>query len=110
MSHSSASAGALLPFGSLTGVVPTDSIHSIQRVRVVRDFSSVLGCDCVPQAHEIPWSVDPIPQERVLGDFNSALAGTGRPTSELQQQIHSVIDPVSALSSSPRPEREDGGI
>ena len=59
MPLSSASAVVFLPFGSLTGIIPVDSV---QRVRVLGDFSSVLGCDRRAAAtHSIPWSVDPIP-------------------------------------------------
>jgi hypothetical protein len=55
---SSASASLLLPFGSLMGTIPIDSVE----------------------------------RGRVLGDFGSVLAGPGRRPSDIQQQIHSVID------------------
>ena len=42
MPKSSASSVLFLPFGALTGVIPTDSV---QRVRVIGDFSRVIGCD-----------------------------------------------------------------
>lgn len=42
MPNSSAKADLLLPFGSLTGVIPLDSIHY---KRVLGDFSSVIGSD-----------------------------------------------------------------
>jgi hypothetical protein len=58
MRDSSPSA-VLLPFGSLTGIIP----------------------------------VDAVPRGRVLGDASSVIAGSHRPPSELQRQIHSLIDP-----------------
>jgi hypothetical protein len=74
MPHSSASAVVFLPFGSLTGVIPIDSV---QRVRVRGDFSSVIGCDRHGAApHSIPWSVDPIPAVQ-RGRCPSARAGDG---------------------------------
>ena len=78
MPNSSASASVLLPFGSLMGAIPVDSLQ----------------------------------RERVLGDFESILSGSGRRPSEIQQQIHSAILPGSAhteLSPSLKP-RRDGGI
>ena len=39
MPHSSASADLMLPFGSLTGVVPTDCVW---QKRVIGDFSTVI--------------------------------------------------------------------
>jgi hypothetical protein len=42
MSNSSAKADLLLPFGSLTGLIPIDSIR---HKRVLGDFSSVIGTE-----------------------------------------------------------------
>ncbi len=52
MSHSSASAVVFLPFGSLTGLVPIDSV---QRTRVLGDFSTIIGADRhLAMSHAIP--------------------------------------------------------
>ena len=69
MRQSSPSASLLLPFGSLTGVIPIDAVR----------------------------------QERVLGDLSSILSRSGRPASEIQQQIHSVIGPEPTVPRSRRP-------
>lgn len=60
MRHSSSSTVLMLPFGSLMGSIPMDSVP--------------LGC--------------------VRGDFSDVLAGSAQRPSEVQQQIHSAIDPA----------------
>ena len=74
MRHSSSSAALFLPFGSLTGVIPTDAIG----------------------------------RGRKLGDFSSVLAGTAERMSKVQQQIHSVIDPIPQVSRGRRPSNPSG--
>lgn len=55
MPNSSASA-VFLPFGSLMGIIPVDAVPR-QRVRVLGDFSNVIGCDRrAPAFHAIPVS------------------------------------------------------
>lgn len=78
MRHSSSSAALFLPFGSLTGVIPTDAVG----------------------------------RGRMLGDFDSVLSGSARRGSEIQQQIHSVIDPFPHVTRGRRPSDPsgDGGI
>ena len=63
MPHSPASDSLLLPFGSLMGSIPVDSVQ----------------------------------QGRELGDFSGGVASLGQRMSEIQQQIHSVIDPEPAV-------------
>ena len=65
-----------LPFGSLTGVIPVDSVS----------------------------------RGRVIGDFGTVLAD--RRNSDIQQQIHSVIEPIPTVPRSRRPSLPsgDGGI
>lgn len=55
--------------------------------------------------------IDAVRQERVLGDLSNVLSGEGRRATEIQQQIHSVIDPVPIVPRSRRlPENGGGGI
>ena len=74
MPHTSASASMLLPFGSLMGDIPVDSLQ----------------------------------QGRVLGEFGGVLAGPGQRSSDIQQQIHSVIDPFAGVPSCRRPAARAG--
>ena len=78
MPHSSASASLLLPFGSLMGDIPVDSMQ----------------------------------RGRVLGEFGGVLAGPEQRSSDIQRQIHSVIDPFPPVSRDRRPPSPsgDGGI
>ena len=72
MKSSSPSDGLLLPFGSLTGIIPVDAVG----------------------------------RGRVVGDFGTVLAGSCRRPSEIQRQIHSLIDPRSGGAVRAMEERE----
>ena len=47
--------------------------------------------------------VDSVSRGRVLGDFSSVRPGTAMRPTEVQQQIHSVIDPEPILPRCRRP-------
>jgi len=53
--------------------------------------------------------VDSVERGRVLGNFGSVLAGTGERVSEIQQQIHSVINPIPDVPRCRRPSDRAGG-
>ena len=75
MPQSTASASMLLPFGSLMGDIPVDSLQ----------------------------------RGRVLGEFGGVLADPGQCPSEIQHQLHSVIDPFPLVSRGRRPSPRAGG-
>lgn len=52
--------------------------------------------------------VDAVQKGRMLGDFSSVFAGSGQHVSEIQQQIHSVIDPIPHVPRSRRPSARAG--
>ena len=53
--------------------------------------------------------IDAVPRERTLGGFGSVLAGSGQRVTEIQQQIHSAIDPGPVVPRSRRPSLPSGG-
>jgi hypothetical protein len=59
--------------------------HSSPPTDVLLPFGALMGL--------IP--IDSVSRARALRDFGTLLAGSGQRMSEIQQQLHSVIDPAA---------------